>query len=50
MATSKSQRQIGTIAHNSLENAEKTTNQQWQTDWLSNEAQKIIEKVFFVWS
>ena len=40
-----SQRQYETVAPNFLENAEKTSNQQSQTDSLSIEARKIFEKI-----
>ena len=34
---SKNLRQSGIVAYKSLDNAEKTSNQQLQTDWLSSE-------------
>ena len=46
-APNKNHRQNGIVAHKSLENAEKTLNQQMQTDWLSTETLKRFENILY---
>ena len=47
VAMSKNHRQNGTLAHNSLNNAENTSNHQLETDWLSTEALEIPENILY---
>ena len=47
VAMSKNHRQNGTLAHNSLNNAEKTSNHQLETDWLSTETLEILENILY---
>ena len=46
-APSKNHRQSGIVAYKSLGNAEKTSNQQLQTDWLSTETLKRFENILY---
>ena len=46
-ALSKNDRQNGIVAYKSLDNAEKTLNQQLQTDGLSTETLKRIENILY---
>ena len=40
-------RQNGIVAYKSLENADKTLNQQMQTDWLSTKTLRIFENILY---
>ena len=46
-APSKNHRQNGIVAYKSLDKAEKTLNQQMQTDWLSTETVKRFENILY---
>ena len=47
IAPSRNQRQNGIVAYKTLDNAEKTLNQQTYTEWLSTETLKRFENILY---